>query len=112
MPITTTTVLPAPVQASFNYKLLSIPTPNFIHKIPAMKETMPRNGGTTMRFRRPNDIADALAPLGNTGIMPPSQQLTAVDISAQINFYGTWVEINEQVTLQNQDPSQAGDIIQ
>jgi N4-gp56 family major capsid protein len=104
MPITTTTVLPAPVQQSFSYKLLSVPVPNMIHKIPSVKKTMPRNGGTTLRMRRYNPLATAVVPLGNTGITPPSQQLTAVDIDAQLSFYGTWVELNEQVTLQSQDP--------
>ena len=45
-----------------------------------------------------------MVPLGNTGITPPSQALTAIDIDAQISFYGTYVQLNEQVTLQNQDP--------
>jgi hypothetical protein len=52
MAITTTSVLSAPVQQSFSYKLLSVPTPNFIHKIPSVLKTMPRNGGTTLRMRR------------------------------------------------------------
>jgi len=42
--------------------------------------------------------------LGNSGITPPPQNLTAVDIDAKISFYGTYVVLNEQVTLQNQDP--------
>jgi hypothetical protein len=50
--ITTTSTLPAPVQQTFSYKLLSVPVPNMIHKIPAMKKEMPRNGGTTLRMRR------------------------------------------------------------
>jgi len=104
MPITTTGVLPAPVQQSFSYKLLSVPVPNMIHKIPAMKKNMPRNGGTILRMRRYNPLATAMVPLGNTGVTPPSQQLTAVDIDAQMSFYGTYVQINEQVTLQSQDP--------
>jgi N4-gp56 family major capsid protein len=104
MPITTTTVLPAPVQQSFSYKLLSVPVPNMIHKIPAVKKNMPRNGGTTLRMRRYNPLATAMVPLGNTGVTPPSQQLTAIDIDAKLQFYGTWVELNEQVTLQSQDP--------
>lgn len=104
MAITTTSVLPAPVQQSFSYKLLSVPVPNMIHKIPAMKKTMPRNGGTTLRMRRYNPLATALVPLGNTGVTPPPQELTAVDIDAVISFYGTYVQLNEQVTLQNQDP--------
>jgi N4-gp56 family major capsid protein len=104
MAITTTSTLPAPVQQSFSYKLLSVPVPNMIHKVPAMKKVMPRNGGTTLRMRRYNSLNTAMVPLGNSGVTPPAQQLTAVDIDAKISFYGTYVQINEQVTLQNQDP--------
>jgi len=35
-----------------------------IHKIPAMKKNMPRNGGTTLRMRRYNPLATAMVPLG------------------------------------------------
>jgi len=104
MPITTTTVLPAPVQQSFSYKLLSVPVPSMIHKIPAMKKRMPAKGGTTLRMRRYNALDTAMVPLGNTGVTPPAQVLTAVDIDARIDFYGTYVQLNEQVTLQSQDP--------
>lgn len=108
MAITTTTILPAPIQQSFSLKLLSVPVPNMIHKIPAMKKKMPRNGGTTLRMRRYNALNTAMVPLGNTGVTPPAQTLTAVDIDAKINFYGTYLQINEQVTLQNQDPRKSG----
>jgi len=56
MAITTTSTLPAPVQQTFSYKLLSVPVPNMIHKIPAMKKEMPRNGGTTLRMRRLSSV--------------------------------------------------------
>jgi N4-gp56 family major capsid protein len=88
MAITTTSILPSPVQQSFSYKLLSVPVPNMIHKIPAMKKNMPRNGGNTLRMRRYNPLNTAMVPLGNSGITPPAQNLTAVDIDAQISFYG------------------------
>ena len=103
MAITTATSLPAPVQQSFNMKLLSVPTPNMIHNIPAQKDRLPRNGGTTMRYRRYNPLDVALVPLGTSGVTPPSQNLTAIDIDAKISWYGTYVEINEQVVLQNQE---------
>ncbi len=77
---------------------------NMIHKIPAMLKQMPRNGGTTLRMRRYNPLSTAMVPLGNSGVTPPAQNLTAVDIDAKISFYGTYVQLNEQVTLQNQDP--------
>jgi N4-gp56 family major capsid protein len=88
MAITTTTSLPSPVQQSFSYKLLSVPVPNMIHKIPAMKKNMPRNGGNTLRMRRYNPLNTAMVPLGNSGVTPPPQNLTAVDIDAKISFYG------------------------
>lgn len=101
---TTSSVLPAPVQQSFSYKLLSVPVPYMINNIPAMLKQMPRNGGTTLRMRRYNPLATAEVPLGNSGVTPPPQQLTAVNIDAEIDFYGTYIILNEQVTLQNQDP--------
>jgi len=97
MAITTTTLLPAPVQQSFSLKLLSVPTPNMIHKIPAVLKTMPANGGTTLRMRRYNPLETAMVPLGNTGVTPPAQTLSAVDIDAEISFYGTYIQLNEQV---------------
>lgn len=108
MAITTTSVLPAPVQQSFSYKLLSVKVPNMIHKIPAMRKNLPRNGGRTLRMRRYNPLATAMVPLGNSGVTPPAQTLTAVDIDATISFYGTYVTLNEQVTLQSQDPKKNG----
>lgn len=104
MAITTTSVLPSPVQQSFSYKLLSVPTPNFIYGIAAERKMMPANGGNTLRMRRYNPLPSAIVPLGNTGVTPPPVELTAVDIDARINFYGQYVVLNEQVTLQNQDP--------
>lgn len=101
---TTTSVLSAPVQQSFSYKLLSVPVPYMIHNIPAMLKNMPRNGGTTLRMRRYNPLETATVPLGNSGVTPPPQQLTAINIDAEIDFYGTYIILNEQVTLQNQDP--------
>ncbi len=65
---------------------------------------MPRNCGTTLRMKRYNPLNTAMVPLGNSGVTPPAQNLTAIDIDAQISFYGTYVILNEQVTLQNQDP--------
>lgn len=104
MAITTTSSLPAPVQQSLSRKLLAVAVPNLIHKIPAVQKKMPRNGGTTMRFRRYNKLARAIVPLGNSGAYPPAQQVSAIDIDAQMSFYGTYVVLNEQVTLQSQDP--------
>lgn len=100
----TTSSLSAPVQQSFGMKLLSVPTPNFIHKIPAELDQMPRNGGKILRRRRYDPLPTSTVPLGNSGIEPPPTPLTAVDIDAEMSFYGQYIILNEQVTLQAQDP--------
>jgi N4-gp56 family major capsid protein len=92
------------VQQSFDYKLLAREVPSLIHNIPAMRKTMPRNGGNTLRMRRYNRLARAMVPLGNTGAYPPAQVPSVVDVDASISFYGTYIHCNEQVTLTCQDP--------
>ena len=79
MSITTTSILPPPIKASFDFKLLAVPTPTMIHNIPAMRSIHPRNGGDIHRFRRYNPLNTALVPLGPSGMTPPGQNLTAVD---------------------------------
>jgi hypothetical protein len=86
--ITTTSTLTPPVQQSFDYRLLSVKVPNMIHTLPAMRKKMPAHGGDTLRLRRYNPLDTAMVPLGHTGITPPPQQLTALNIDAKISWYG------------------------
>ena len=58
---------------------------------------MPRNGGTTMRFLRPNPLVPPITPLGNTGIEPTSQVATRNIIDATINFYGFEQEAADEI---------------
>lgn len=104
MTITTTTLLPPPVQQWFDDVLLSRPEPLLIHNKMAMKKRLPYRSGTTVRYRRYNNLARATVPLGPTGITPPPQTLSALDIDATVDWYGTYVIITDQVTIQNQDP--------
>ena len=104
MSITTSTDLPAPIRQSLAPGLLSVPTPNFNYIIPVDKYVMPRNGGTTMRFLRPNALVAPITPLGNSGIEPASQVATRNIIDSTVSFYGTSVILNEQVIIQDQDP--------
>lgn len=104
MTITTTSVLPAPVQQRFDLKLLSRPMPDLIHKLMAMKKRMPERSGQILRMRRYNNLLTATVPLGPSGINPPPQTLSALDIDAKIEWYGSYVLITDQVSLINEDP--------
>ena len=88
MTITTTSNLPAPILQSLAPGLLSVPTPNFNFIIAAEKYSMPRQGGTTMRFIRPVPLNPPVVQLGNTGIEPPSQVATREIIDAAMGWYG------------------------
>lgn len=104
MSITTTGNLPAPILQSLAPGMLSVPTPNFNYIIAAEKYSMPRQGGTTMRFLRPVPLQPPVVQLGNSGIEPASQVATREIVDAAMAFYGTSVILNEQVVIQDQDP--------
>lgn len=101
--ITTNSVLPPAVLQTFSLRMLSTPVPNMIHTLAAQRKVLPRNGGSILRMRRFNPLPSALVPLGDSGVTPPPVQLTAVDIDAQTQLYGSYIILNEAVTLQNQE---------
>jgi len=81
-----------------------VPTPNLIHQLGAQMRRMPVKGGRTLRMARYNRLPTAPVPLGNSGATPPATNLNRIDIDATMSFYGQYIAINQQVTLQNQDP--------
>jgi N4-gp56 family major capsid protein len=96
--------LPSPVQQAFDNKILSTPVANYIHSACAVEKILPQNAGPILRMRRYDPLNAAPVPLGDTGVTPPSQMLTAVNIDARPQLYGTWIGITESVTLNNTDP--------
>lgn len=102
---TTIDTLPPEVLQTAALRLLSVPVPYMIHNICATRKILPRQGGTTLRMRRYNPLKPSLVPLGNSGSqLPAPQQLSAVNIDAKINYYGTFIQLSEVVTLTNQGP--------
>jgi N4-gp56 family major capsid protein len=54
----------------------------------AMQKRLPMHSGRTVRFRRYTNLATATVPLGPSGLTPPPQTLSALDIDATIDWYG------------------------
>lgn len=88
MSITTSSVLPPPVQQAFDMKLLSRPMPFLIHNKFAMRKSLSSRNGNIVRMRRYDRLRLATTPLGPSGITPVAQQLNATDIDAQVQWYG------------------------
>ena len=100
----TTSMLPPPVQVYYDRVLLSMEDPSLIYAFAAEKRNLASRSGNTIRMERYDDLGTATVPLGNLGNTPPNKSMGSVFVDAQIQFYGTWVEINDQVELTSQSP--------
>ena len=101
---TTTNILPPMVQQQASMKLLARPMPDLIHTTMGYPITMDQQSGDILRRRRYKNLLTAPVPLGNGIVNPAAQQLTALDIDARIDWYGTYLVLQEQVMLINEDP--------
>ena len=108
MNITNTGNLGPPILHTLAPGMLCVPTPGFNYRIVADSASMPREGGTTMRFLRPRALKPPIVQLGNSGIDPAPQVPQRDIIDADMAFFGTGCVINEQVLIQDQDAKQNG----
>lgn len=105
---TTTSYLPPAVQQQLSMRLLARQMPYLIHTTMGSPITLDRNGGDILRRRRYNNLKTAPVPIGNGVVVPPAQQLTALDVDARVDWYGTYIVLQEQVMLINEDPKVYG----
>lgn len=104
MATNTTSSLPAPIQMYYDEVLLSTAVSNLIHSMAASEKSLKGKSGPIIRMERYQRLDTAPVPLGNTGVTPPGQLLSSVYIDAKINFYGSYVKINEQLPITSQSP--------
>lgn len=102
MAITTLTQLPPEVRTYFDRLLLTLARPYFIYDLFAQKRQIPLNSGDNMVFRRYGTLSAATIPLTD-GQTPPGTQLSVTDFQAQIQWYGDFVTITDQVQYVVQD---------
>ncbi len=67
------------------------------------KRHLPQNQGQRIRFTRWGRLSPAITPLIE-GVTPPGSKLTQTDITADLQQYGDWVPITDQVRLTGIDP--------
>ena len=102
MAITGLTQLPPEVRTYFDRLLLALARPYFIYDLFAQKRQIPLNSGDQMVFRRYGTLTAATVPLTD-GQTPPGDQLSVTDFKAQIQWYGSFVTITDQVQYVVQD---------
>lgn len=102
MPITTTAQVPPEVRTYFDRLLLTLARPYYIYDMFAQKRTIPLNSGDQMIFRRYATLSAATVPIQD-GTTPPGDSLAVTDFSTQIQWYGNFVVITDQVQFTVQD---------
>lgn len=102
MALTTLTQLPPEVRQYFDRLLLALARPYYIYDLFAQKRQIPLNSGDQMVFRRYGTLNAATIPLTD-GQTPPGDQLSVTDFLAQIQWYGSFVTISDQVQFVVQD---------
>jgi len=91
------------VKQDLAMKMLSLKTPNLIHRDFAVKDTLEIKNGDTKRYRLYNKFATATAPLSGNGTPVKGKTLSSSDIDAKIDYYGDWAGVSEQVYRANQE---------
>lgn len=100
--VTTKAVLPPAVRDYYDRLLLQTAYPRLIHTKFAQKRVLPKKMGDRIVFRRYARLATVPIPLQD-GITPPGAPLSATDIKAQVDFYGNFVTITDQVEYTVED---------
>lgn len=99
----TLTNLAPEVATQFCMRMLARPMPDLVAKVGCYHVSMEQNQGNVLRQSRYDNLPTQPVPLGPSGINPPAMVLNRIDIDAQLDFYGGYVAITEQVLLINQD---------
>lgn len=100
--LTTTSVVPHPVQTFYDRALLMRALPELVHDMVAQKRSIKRRSGDIIKFRRYTALAEATTPLVE-GIPPSGKQLAYTDITAQLKQYGDFVPLSDYIQLTIQD---------
>src|SRR3989304_4814540 len=100
--IRTKAVRPSAVREYYDRLVLMTAFPPLVHAKFAQKRKLPKKSGDTIVFRRYARLSTVPIPLED-GITPPGAQLAVTDIKAEIDFYGNFVTITDEVEYTVED---------
>jgi len=100
---TTNNLKPA-VAKMYGYKLIEARTRDLIYGIGLETRVLPRNHSKQIVYSMYDPLVPDKTPLGDMGATPKGQLLNKVDLVTPVQWYGTFIPMNEQVVLTNEDP--------
>lgn len=105
---TTVAILPPAVREYYITDLLITAYPMLVHNTFAERYVLPEKSGNTVVMRRYNRLDTVPVPITD-GVIPPGDELITNIIKAQLQWYGNFVRITNQVeyTVEDQTLNQA-----
>ena len=101
---TTRTEIPVEVNNFYDKALLMRAVPSFVHNRFAQVRDIPANSGTNViKFRLYGNLTAQTTAL-TEGVTPTGTQLSVTDITATVAYYGDYVTLTDQVSLETYDP--------
>lgn len=98
MAMTTRSVIPPAVRDYYDRLFLTTAYPPLVHNRHALKKRIPKNSGDQMVFRRMSRLATVPVPLQD-GVTPAAAPLAKTDVKAQVEWYGNYVIVTDQVQM-------------
>ena len=98
-----TTNIPQAVNYFYDRNLLERAQPADVHGRWGQKRPLPKNNGTSVKFRRYSQLAAATTPL-QEGVTPSGSSLAVTDITATVSTYGDYVPLTDVISLTTLDP--------
>lgn len=100
--LTTTSIVPAPVQTYYDRLLLHRALPYLHHGMVADRRSIKKRMGDIIKFRRYETLGQSLAPLVE-GSPPAGRQLTYTDVTQPIQQWGDFVPLTDFIEMVIQD---------
>ena len=100
---TTTSVVTQAVNYFYDKNLLKAARPLLLHLKWAQVRDLPRNNGTSIKFRR-YALLSANTTALTEGVTPPGTSLSITDVTATVAQYGDYVTLTDKLQFSTFDP--------
>lgn len=94
----------SPEMATFwNTALIKLAKPNLVHDQFGKKQSIPKNNGKKIEWRKFSSLPKALTPLVE-GVTPDGNKLDVTDVTATVVQYGDYIPYSDVLQMTTKDP--------
>lgn len=95
---TTSTLLSDEMKTYYSDYLIDNAEPNLVHDQFAQKQSIPKNGGKTIEFRKYDPLPTLTGEI-EEGVTPKGQSLKVTTVNSEVKQYGGYVELSDLLVL-------------